>query len=143
MARLLVFVLEDSPLLSTLLSDALRAHGVGDEVRVFRNAAAARAGLDAALQGPDRVGLFVIDIELPGEDGLSFGRFVREAERAAGAGSGPIVFFSSREQAPEIDAAVSDCFPARFVRKVSEEGPAAVALEGARMLKRMLEGGPA
>jgi len=139
-ARSLVFVIEDSQLLAALLRDAIEAHAVGDEVQSFRFAAPAREAHEAVLASADNVALFVVDIELPGEDGLSFGRGVRQRELAAGREPAPIVFYSSREPSPEIDKAVADCFPARFVHKTDDASPAAVALEGARMLRRMLDG---
>ena len=139
MARSLIFIVEDSQLLAALLLDALQAHAVGDEVRSFRSAAPAREAHEEVLAAQDQMGLFVVDIEMPGEDGLSFGRSVRERELAAGASPAPIVFYSSCALSLDIEAAVADCFPARFVQKADEAGPAAVAREGALLLKRMLD----
>jgi CheY-like chemotaxis protein len=133
-----VLVVEDSQLLAALLADALRAHGVGQSVSVHSSAEAAWTAFQAHADAGGTVGLLVVDITLPGEDGLAFGRRVRERERALGAAPAPMVFFSSREIDAEINAAVADCFPARYVQKQDEQGPAAVALEGARMMRKLV-----
>lgn len=135
-----VLVAEDSGLLAALLKDAFQAHGVGDDVRVFKDGHSFVAGVAEALARQRRPRLLVIDIQLPGMDGLAAGREVRAMEASAGAPPVPIVFFSSREEDETITAAVVDCFPARFVRKEDQSGPATVALVGARLIRDLLEG---
>lgn len=135
-----VLVVEDSSLLLALLKDALRAHGVADVVLGFETAAELFADYERRLEHAEqaRPHLLVIDIHLGGEDGLTLGRRLRELELDWESPPTPIVFFSSRPEDEEITAAVGECFPARYVRKADEQGPAAVALEGARLMRRML-----
>lgn len=136
-----ILLAEDSLLLLALLKDALLAHGVGSPVEAFPDAERLYEGYARRLDDGVGAKLLVIDIQLPGEDGLSLGRRVRDLERDRGALAAPVVFFSSRAEDDEITRAVSDCFPARYVQKLDEGGPAQVALAGALLMKRMLAGG--
>lgn len=136
-----VLIAEDSTLLAALLRDALLAHGVGESCKAYPHPAAFFTAFAELLEAEEAARLLVIDINLPDESGLDLGRRVRAVERQKGRGPAPIVFFSSREHDEEIERAVADCFPARFVHKVDEGGPARVALEGARLMRRMIEPG--
>lgn len=136
-----ILIAEDSPLLLALLKDALLAHGVGGSVEGLPDAERLYEAYLRRMDELERVKLLVIDIGLPGEDGLSLGRRVRELERARGAWPTPMVFFSGRPEDDEIKRALSDCFPARYVQKFDEGGPAQVAREGALLMRRMLDGG--
>jgi two-component system phosphate regulon response regulator OmpR len=68
-ARLLV--VDDDPAIRHMLSDYLSSHGY--EVAVADGGAAMRAELERA-----RPALVLLDVGLPGEDGLTLARFVRE-----------------------------------------------------------------
>lgn len=136
-----ILIAEDSLLLLALLKDALLAHRVGSAVEAFPDAERLYDGYARRLDEGEASRLLIIDIQLPGEDGLSLGRRVRDLERARGVLPAPLVFFSSRPEDDAITAAVGDCFPARYVQKLDEGGPAQVALAGARLMKRMLDGG--
>lgn len=136
-----ILIAEDSPLLLALLKDALLAHGVGSLVEAFPDAERFYEGYLRRVDEGGGVKLLVIDIQLPGEDGLTLGRRVRDLERDRGLLGAPLIFFSGRAEDEEITLALGDCFPARYVQKVDEGGPAQVALEGALLMRRMLEGG--
>lgn len=136
-----ILIAEDSPLLLALLKDALLAHGVGSVVSAFADAEGLYECYERRLTGEDGVKLLVIDIMLPGEDGLSLGRRLRALERDRGCWPAPLVFFSSRPEDDDIVQAVADCFPARYVQKLDDTGPAQVALEGARLIRRMISPG--
>ncbi len=136
-----ILIAEDSLLLLALLKDALLAHGVGSVVQAFPEAERLYADYERRLDDGRGAKLLVIDIQLPGEDGLSLGRRVRDLENRHEALPAPVVFFSSREPDDEIAAAVGECFPARYVQKLDDKGPAQVALAGALLMKRMLDAG--
>jgi DNA-binding response OmpR family regulator len=136
-----VLVAEDSQLLATLLTDALKAHSVAEQTEAHKTADAFYAALERRVRNSEPVSLMIIDINMPGENGLSLGRRVRELERSVGAMPAPIVFFSSRESDPEIVEAVAECFPARFVHKTDASGPGMVAFEGAMMMKKLMNPG--
>ena len=134
-----VLVAEDSNLLAALLRDAFQAHGVAGEVKVYKDGHSFLAAYAefAARQKPVR--LLVVDIHMPGLNGLEAGREIRTMERNAKQDPTPMIFFSSSELSPEIESAVADCFPARFVRKEEDQGPATVAIVGARMIRGILD----
>ena len=92
--------------------------------------------------GDLRAALLAVDTTPPVIDGTPAEpppRIANPPTRALGAGPAPIVFFSSRDGDAEIQAAVADCFPARYVQKNDQEGPAAVALEGARLMRKLVD----
>jgi len=133
-----VLLAEDSALLAALLADALRAHSVAQVVEVFKDGPSFVAGFASALEGGEAPALLVLDIHLPGLDGLSAGRAVRGLERARGLLPAPIVFFSGSSLTDDVARGIADCFPARFVQKQDERGPGLVALEGARLIRTLL-----
>lgn len=135
-----VLVCEDTVLLAALLKDALRAHVVADVVDVYKDGPALLEAYETALSQRERPALLVLDIELPGPSGLVVGRTCRAYEKKAGANPVPIVFFSSKAESDEIRGAVADCFPARYVQKSGQGGPALVALEGARLIRSLVGG---
>jgi CheY-like chemotaxis protein len=137
-----VFLVEDSPLLASLLRDALIAHGVADEARVFPEPHAFLAAYRASLDAGTQPLLLVVDVVLPGFTGLVAGDRVRAMERGRIAKSVPIVFFSARAFDDEVRVAVDACFPARYVAK-NKEGPAQVALQGAKLLREIMGPTPA
>lgn len=137
-----VLVAEDTQLLAALLKDALAAHQVARRVMVFSTGPDFLDAYTQLLNDGKPVRLLVLDIMMPGLDGLDTGRMIRNLERHHKADPAPLVFFSSREEDDEIRAAVADCFPARFVRKRDSKSPALVALEGARLLRDIVSGQP-
>ena len=72
-----LLIVDDEPELRRMLSDYLGRHGI--DVRTAVDAAAARAAV--ALKRPD---LVILDVHMPGEDGLSLARWLREAHPATG-----------------------------------------------------------
>ena len=72
-----VMVVDDEPELRTLLGEYFVRHGF--EVRHAADAAAARALL--AHERPD---LAILDVNMPGENGLSLARWMREAHAGVG-----------------------------------------------------------
>jgi DNA-binding response OmpR family regulator len=70
-----LLVVDDDPVIRQLMCDVFDSHGNGHDynVQVTDSAQAARCQLEAAI--PD---LVILDIGLPGEDGLSLARFIRE-----------------------------------------------------------------
>jgi len=66
-----LLVVDDDPAIREMLSDYLSGHGY--EVAVADGGAAMRAELERA-----RPALVLLDVGLPGEDGLTLARFVRE-----------------------------------------------------------------
>ena len=135
-----VWLAEDNTLLSVLLKDAVSAHVQAGKITVFRSADDLFGAYDARLASDKpRPVLFVIDIVMPDEDGLTLGRRLREREREAGQDPVPVVFYSARALDDEIDRALDDCFPARFVQKAGEDGPALVALAGAKLVRYLLD----
>lgn len=72
-----VMVVDDEPELRTLLGEYLARHGIS--VRTAADAAAARAMV--AEGAPD---LAILDINMPGENGLSLARWLREAHPGMG-----------------------------------------------------------
>lgn len=134
-----VFIVEDSTLLAALLGDALRAQGITQSVTTTATGQAFAAKYRAKLASKDAVALIVLDIQLKEESGLDVGRQARAIEREFSASPCPIVFFSARDSDEEIEAAVADCFPARFVHKRDRSGPAQVALEGSVLIRTLFE----
>jgi DNA-binding response OmpR family regulator len=133
-----VLVCEDSTLLAALLKDALRAHVVGDVVDVYKDGPALLDAYRTAILLREPATLLVLDIELPGPSGLTIGRTCRAYEREAKMAPAPIVFFSGQDEDDEVKRAVVDCFPARYVRKHGQAGPATVALEGVRLIRSLV-----
>jgi len=71
-----VLIVEDDPQIRAMLADYLAPHGF--DVAVAGNGAEMRARLDGGV--PDVV---LLDVTLPGEDGLSIARFLRERHDVA------------------------------------------------------------
>jgi CheY-like chemotaxis protein len=131
-------IVEDTALLRALLTHALTDEKVADDVSGHANASSAFEAYEALLDEGSEVSLLVIDINLPDETGLSLGRRIRAREESAGKRPAPIVFFSSRAHDDEIDEAIAECFPARYVQKKDESGPEEVAREGAKLIGETL-----
>ena len=72
-----LLIVDDEPELRRMLSDYFCRHGI--DVRTAPGAAAARAAV--ALRRPD---LVILDVHMPGEDGLSLARWLREVHPATG-----------------------------------------------------------
>lgn len=72
-----VLVVDDEPELRTLLSEYFGRHGMA--VRCAEDAAEARALIAAA-----RPALAILDVNMPGENGLSLARWLREAHPGVG-----------------------------------------------------------
>ena len=72
-----LLIVDDEPELRQMLSDYLARHGV--VVRAVADAAAARGAI--AQSAPD---LVILDVHMPGEDGLSLARWLRETHPATG-----------------------------------------------------------
>ena len=134
-----ILLAEDSKLLRTLLADALAAHGVDAPVVAAQDAESLLVRAERLLSEDDAssVLLHVVDIELPGMDGLTLGRKLRQLELLHRRAPAPMVFFSSKSVTPDVRRAVLECFPARFVEK-SDGSFAQVALAGAQELRRLL-----
>jgi CheY-like chemotaxis protein len=135
-----VLVAEDSNLLAALLKDALRAHGIADQVDVYKDGGAILDAYQTMVMLHERATLLVLDIQMPGPSGLVVGRTCRAYERQVKLGPAPIVFFSGRTEDDEIKAALADCFPARYVQKQGQGGPAQVVLEGVKLIRSLLGG---
>lgn len=133
-----VLIAEDSQLLGALLSDALRAHARVDVAEHLTGGEKLLDRYRALLSDGEKVHLLVLDIHLPGLTGLDVGRRARRLEGEKQVRAAPIVFFSSRTEDAEIHQALVDCFPARFVHKVDDAGPAKVAMEGALLIGSLL-----
>jgi DNA-binding response OmpR family regulator len=85
-ARPLVFVVEDEPDISRLISHNLQAAGFG--VQSFMSGASVVA---EALR--ERPSIFLLDVMLPGEDGFDLCRHIRQTGVLA---STPIIFLTAR-----------------------------------------------
>ena len=72
-----LLVVDDEPELRSLLADYFGRHGL--DVRVAGDAASARVAIAASL--PD---LVLLDVNMPGENGLSLARWLREAHPRVG-----------------------------------------------------------
>lgn len=72
-----VLVVDDEPELRTLLSEYFVRHGLA--VQCAEDAAAARA-----LLARERPSLAILDVNMPGENGLSLARWLREAHPGVG-----------------------------------------------------------
>lgn len=131
-------IVEDTKLLRALLTDALVEHKVAEQVFDYEDAESFIQDYGQMIDATVPANLLVVDIELPGEDGLSLGRRVREREKAAGVTPAPIVFFSSRPHDDAIDEAVADCFPARYVQKQDEGSPDDVASAGVALMEQVV-----
>ena len=76
-ARPVVLVVDDEPELRSLLAEYLGRHGI--EVRTAADAALAREAIAASAPT-----LAVLDINMPGENGLSLARWIRESHPRVG-----------------------------------------------------------
>ena len=114
-----IVVAEDSKLLLQLLQDALRAHSLGHAVVTCPDGARLVALVDSRLRSGKRTALYLLDIVMPGLDGIAAARQLRQLELQHGAKPAPILFYSQRDSDPEIECAVEQCWPARFVHKES------------------------
>jgi|GEM_PF-2262824 len=134
-----ILLAEDSKLLRALLADALAAHGLDAPVVAANDAESLLVRAERLLNDDDKaeVLLHVVDIELPGMDGLTLGHKLRQLELLHRRAPAPMVFFSSKPLTPDIRRAVLECFPARFVEK-ADGSFAQVALAGAQELRRLL-----
>jgi CheY-like chemotaxis protein len=112
-----ILVAEDSRLLLELLRDALRAHGLGQEVVACSTGDELLQRAGEALQRHEPPVLYILDIVMPGQSGLEVARALRAAEKAAGLPLVPILLYSSLQRSPEIDAVIEACWPARFLHK--------------------------
>lgn len=92
MSELRIVVVDDDPGIQTLLARYLRGQGFAVQV------AADAAQLAAVLAQDERIDLIVLDIMLPGEDGLSILRRLNAAMRP------PVIMLSARGE--EIDRIV-------------------------------------
>lgn len=75
--RPVILVVDDEPELRTLLTEYFGRHGF--DVQAAENAAAARAMVAAGVPA-----LAVLDVNMPGENGLSLARWLREAHPRVG-----------------------------------------------------------
>jgi CheY-like chemotaxis protein len=137
-----VLIAEDSAVLGQLLADALRAHGVADDVEAYKDGTSLLSAYKLHAQAQSAILLVILDVELGGApNGLVVGRTIRALEKQLGAKHpAPILFFSAHDPSTATDAAVNDCFPARYVQKRQGDSPAGIAFEGARLLRQILKG---
>ncbi|MBN2360052.1 MAG: response regulator [Deltaproteobacteria bacterium] len=110
---------EDSKLLLQLIQDALLAHNLGHAVVVCPDGAKLVDLVEDRLCMGKRTALYLLDIVMPGLDGIAAARRLRELEAQRGVKPAPILFYSQRESDAEIEQAVEACWPARFVHKQS------------------------
>ena len=136
---LTIAIIEDNPALCEALTDVLAAEG--HDVEGFNSAEAFWARGDASPYD-----VLVLDLNLPGEDGISFARRVRAInpdvgivmltargepnERRIGYENGADIYLTKPSSAPELTASVSAL--ARRLRRNRREEPALV-LDGAAM----------
>src|SRR5438128_1020756 len=81
--RAAIFLAEDSPADVYLFREALKAHGVENELVVFGDGEAAMSFLTTAEQGGPTPELFVLDLNLPKIDGRAILKFLRDSQRFA------------------------------------------------------------
>lgn len=136
---LTIAIIEDNPALCEALTDVLAAEG--HDVEGFNSAEAFWARGDASPYD-----VLVLDLNLPGEDGISFARRVRAInpdvgivmltargepnERRIGYENGADIYLTKPSSAPELTASVGAL--ARRLRRNRREEPALV-LDGAAM----------
>ena len=78
-----IFLAEDSPADVYLFREALKAHGVENELFVFDDGEAAMSFLVTAEQAGPAPQLFVLDLNLPKIDGRAILKFLRDSQRFA------------------------------------------------------------
>src|SRR5690349_4954061 len=78
-----IFLAEDSPADVYLFREALKAHGVDNELFVFEDGEAAMSFLLSAEQAGPTPKLFVLDLNLPKIDGRAILKFLRDSQRFA------------------------------------------------------------
>ena len=81
--RAAIFLAEDSPADVYLFREALKAHGVDNELFVFGDGEAAMSFLTTAEQAGPVPELFVLDLNLPKVDGRTILKFLRDSQRFA------------------------------------------------------------
>lgn len=130
-----IMVVDDEPELRTLLSEYFGRHGF--EVRAAADAAAARALLASGTPA-----LAVLDVNMPGENGLSLARWLREAHPRVG-----IVMLTTAGESVDrivgLELGADDYIPKPFemrevlarvravLRRLAEAAPAAAAVPAA------------
>jgi len=134
-----IVVAEDSKLLLQLLLDALRAHNLGHNVVACPDGAKLVALVDGRLRSGKLTALYLLDIVMPGLDGIAAARRLRELEQLHGARPVPILFYSQRESDAEIEQAVEECWPARYVHKESGARADQLALAVIKILDDLTE----
>jgi len=135
-----ILVAEDSKLLLQLLHDALKAHGLGTEVVACRDGSQLLQHLEERLRQAQPASLYLLDIVMPGLSGIEVAHRVRDLEREHDAKQAPILFYSNRVPDDEIETAVSECWPARFVQKESGARADQLALTVIRILGELRGG---
>lgn len=134
-----IVVAEDSRLLLQLLQDALRAHNLGHNVIACPDGVKLIELVDQRLRSGKRTALYLLDIVMPGLDGIAAARRLRELERQHASKPAPILFYSQRDSDAEIEQAVEACWPARFVHKESGVRADQLALAVIKILDDLAE----
>lgn len=129
-----VLVAEDSRLLLQLLQDALLAHGFGSPVLGWSTGESLLDQLDRRLQAGEEASLYLLDLTLPGMGGLEVARAIRRLEAAHQATVAPILFYTALASTAEVEATLTECWPARYLQKEVGARPDRLAMTIIRFL---------
>jgi CheY-like chemotaxis protein len=132
-----ILVAEDSKLLLQLLRDALLAHGIGSNVHACSDGEQLIAEVQQRLREHQDTALYILDIVMPKIGGIEAAKQIRALEVQYMAKTAPILFYSSREQDPEIKAALGTCWPSRYVQKKQGARADSLALHVVHLLDDM------
>lgn len=121
-----VIVVEDTALLREILADILKARGVTQNVYNCVNGSNFLSTFTSLLLKKSRVGLVILDINMPVMNGINAAIAMRAIERAFGLESpSPLLFFTVKPSDEQFRKLLKFCSPALYINK----GTAATPLE--------------
>lgn len=118
-----IFLADDSRVTRDLLHGILLSRGIAPDVRSFPDGTAFVSAVSKLFSDHQTLSLAILDLNMPGMDGLTAARTLRALEGQFGLERTPLIFFSSVKCDEDLRRQLVATAPASYVNKGSDSEP--------------------
>lgn len=135
-----VVVAEDSPLVQEIISDVLVGQGLARMLSSCITGDEAVARITSLFSHGRKVDLIVLDVSMPGMNGVEAAHSLRALEQGMGRERPvPILFFTARQCDADFKQTLKVLSPAMYVNKGSDSDPEKLQQRFESVIKRLME----
>lgn len=134
-----IVIAEDSTLLREMATDALKENGLAQEVVACRTGEECVEALRRGFQEEKPVNLAILDVHMPGLDGIEAARSLRNMEKEFERPFPvPILFFTVRPCDEDFKKVLNSCHPSAYVNKGVASSPEDLSQRICSVVRKLL-----